>query len=295
MNCFTCVIAENYQGASVQKVAKQLLCLSTREFTAAKFHGKIQVNGVDVYSTHVLKTGDSLLIQTPERQTQTYEPLYMPLHIPYEDDHLLIVDKPAHLPAVPTPKKDTPTLANAIYAHMNCPSHFVYRAINRLDKGTSGLMLLAKSAHLQQRLQKQLHTPDFCREYLALVEGRFPYTTGTVYAPIAKKAGATIQRMVQAGGKEAVTHFRCVKVGPKRSLVALKLQTGRTHQIRVHMSYLGFPLVGDFCYGTEIEALPMRFALHSARLCVIHPITQEKLDVVSPAPTEWQRLLESEE
>ena len=294
MAYFEFLIPSEMSGQTVMQIARNAMLLSNRQFKSAKYHGKMHLDDVEVYSNQVVSEGQRLCIITPDGETQHYEPLFMTLNIPYEDEHIIIVDKPAYLPSVPAPKKATPTLANAIYAHLGCPSHFVYRAINRLDKGTSGLMTIAKTAHAQQRLQLQLHQPTFMRKYLAVVDGCFPHCKGVIHAPIAKVDGATIMREVSHRGKQAITHFQCLYVKNQRSLIELVLETGRTHQIRVHMSSLGYPLVGDFCYGRETEELPLRFALHSATLQLNHPISNEQIIINSPLPDELAKLFEKE-
>ena len=155
-------------------------------------------------------------------------------------------------------------------------------------------MVAAKHAHAQNLLQAQLHTPDFRREYLAILAGSPPQEQGTVDAPIAKADGATVRRCVRPeteGGKPSVTEYRVLLRHEDLTLVRLRLQTGRTHQIRVHMSYLGCPVLGDFLYGAEDNRLPGRFALHSAFLRLIHPLTGRELAFEQPLPPELRRLL----
>ena len=162
--------------------------------------------------------------------------------------------------------------------------------MNRLDKGTSGLMAAAMNAHAQMVLSQALHGPGFLREYLALVEGVPPEPRGLVDAPIGKAPGATVRREVQPQGKSARTHYQVLATGRDLSLVRLRLETGRTHQIRVHMAYLGCPVLGDFLYGRECPSLPGRFALHSARIALTHPQTGALLDFSAPLPPQLQAL-----
>ena len=203
-----------------------------------------------------------------------------------------MIDKPAPLPTASSSRQDGVTLENAVFARQGCPEDFVYRPVNRLDKGTSGLMLAAMNAHAQHLLQKQLHGEDFIREYLAVVEGAPPAVEGVIDLPIGKADGATVRREVRPDGKEARTFYRVIEKGPRRSVVRLRLDTGRTHQIRVHMQALGCPVAGDFLYGTELASLPGRFALHSAYLRVRHPITGEWIERESPLPEELKALME---
>ena len=203
-----------------------------------------------------------------------------------------MIDKPAPLASQSSALHPDDTLENALYAHLRCPADFVYRPVNRLDKGTSGLMIVAKDAHIQHRLQALLHTPKFIRTYQAVVEGCPDDDCGVIDAPIGKEDAASIRRIVTASGKPSVTHYRVLKRGKTRTLVELTLETGRTHQIRVHMASIGCPVVGDFLYGTEIPQLPGRFALHASALTLHHPMTGDWLSLTSPLPASLATLLD---
>ena len=183
------------------------------------------------------------------------------------------------------------TLENRLaYLYQDRPD-FVFRPLNRLDRGTSGLMAAAMNAHAAQRLQKQLHTETFIREYLAVVEGRMA-GEGAIDAPIAKEAAATVRRVVDhERGKPAVTRYRVEQTDGRYTLVRLRLETGRTHQIRAHLAHIGHPVAGDFLYGTEDPRLPGRFALHSAYIPFVHPVTGEIVERISPLPEALRRLL----
>ena len=176
-------------------------------------------------------------------------------------------------------------------ARFNDVQDFVFRPLNRLDKGTSGLMAAAKHPHACQLLQKQLHSPAFVREYLAVAEGVLA-GEGVIDLPICKAEGATVRRVVDhEHGLPALTRYRAEYSDGRRTLVRLKLETGRTHQIRVHLSSIGHPIVGDFLYGEETEELPGRFALHSTRIALVQPVTKEEIEIVSPLPGDLRRLL----
>ena len=170
------------------------------------------------------------------------------------------------------------------------PATFVYHPVNRLDKGTSGLMCVARHAHAQRLLTAQLHTGSFIREYLAVTEGVPRETAGIIDAPIAR-LGTGARRAVRTEGQRAVTHYRVEQTCGSRALLRLRLETGRTHQIRVHLSHIGCPIAGDYLYGTEHDALPGRFALHSAHLSLIHPITKERIALDEPLPDALSALL----
>ncbi len=153
-------------------------------------------------------------------------------------------------------------------------------------------MLVARTPHAQHRLQQLLHTEDFRRVYLAVVEGHLPSDAGVIDAPIAKEDAASIRRVVSQDGKPSVTHYEVLKKGVTRTLVRLQLETGRTHQIRVHMAHMGCPVAGDFLYGTELPQLSGRFALHSHEVLLKHPLTGELLHIVSPLPDVLNALLD---
>ena len=252
------------------------------------------VDGVPVLADRRVHAGERLSVDVPEAVAPPPEPFYLPLRVPYEDAHFWMIDKPAPLPSSSSQKKEGPTLENALYAYAGCPEDFVYRPVNRLDKGTSGLMLAARTAHAQHLLQRLLHGSEFIREYLAVVEGMPPRTQGVIDLPIGKADGATIRREVRADGKPARTYYRVLETCGGRSLLRLRLETGRTHQIRVHLSALGCPVAGDFLYGTELDDLPGRFALHSALVRLRHPVTGEWIERESPLPSELSALLSRE-
>ena len=216
------------------------------------------------------------------------------MDILWQDDHLLVLNKPAGIASQSSLNHPDDTMENAMFHHLGCPADYVYRPLNRLDKGTSGLMVVAKTAHAQHKLQQLLHTEHFVREYLAIVVGEPPQPKGTVDAPIGKEDAASVRRIITPAGKPSVTHYEVVSRHGSLTLLRLVLQTGRTHQIRVHMASLGCPVYGDFLYGREEESLPGRFALHSASIRLTHPITGETIRVQAPLPDILQSLLQKD-
>ena len=285
------VIQPEMEGKSIRSIALSRIGMSSVQFKRAKFQGSILLDGERVTADVRVKAGQTLALFVPEVTNSQPKAMRIPLSIVYEDEFFWVFDKPAPMPSAPSVNRDTPTLENALFAHLGEPENFVYRPVNRLDKGTSGLMIVAKDAHAQYLLQKQLHTDDFVREYLAVVDGALPGEEGVIDLPIAKADGATVRREVREDGKEARTFYRVVRKG-ERSLVRLRLDTGRTHQIRVHMSHLGCPVTGDFLYGTELpENLSGRFALHSAMIRLKHPVNGEWMTVESTLPEGLKALL----
>lgn len=291
-------VPEEWGGRSVKNYLRHKLGLSAAAIGRAKrTEGGILLDGVPVFVTAVLRPGSllSVMLESPSARSETIEPAEAPVNILYEDEDLLIVDKAAGMPVHPSPGHRRDSLGSALlwrYGQLGQP--FVFRPVNRLDRGTSGLMAVAKNAAAQERLKKELHTGDFRREYLALVRGAPPVSSGTVDAPIGRKNGSVLMREVRADGAKAVTHYETVRRGEKFTLLRLILETGRTHQIRVHMAYLGCPIVGDFLYGREEPEYIGRTALHSALLELRHPMTGTLLQLESPLPPDMARLTEAE-
>lgn len=295
MNRLTAIASESDRGRKIKYFVRGEMGVSYRQFSALKTWDGLRVNGEIVHANYILEPGDVVDVWLEENTLQKEvfaDP--QPVCIPYEDDDLMLIDKPAPLACQCSPKHPEHALENRLAWHFRDDEHFVFRPLNRLDKGTSGLLAAAKHAHATQLMQKQLHTDSFVREYLAVVEGRLE-GSGVIDAPIAKADDTTIRRIIDfENGKPAVTHYTSVCFGNNRTLVRLKLETGRTHQIRLHLSHIGYPIVGDFMYGTEIDELPGRFALHSAYIALNHPITGARIEHESPLPPELKKLLQEE-
>ncbi len=291
MPTHTLIIRPEMEGKSIRSIALSHIGMSSGQFKRAKFQGSILLDGQRVTADVRVRAGQTLALFVPEVSNNRPMAMKIPLSIVYEDAFFWVIDKPAPMPSAPSVNRDTPTLENALFAHLGQPETFIYRPVNRLDKGTSGLMIAAKDAHAQYLLQQMLHTQDFIREYLAVVDGVPPQEEGVIDLPIAKADGATVRREVRQDGKEARTFYKVIQKG-ERSLVRLRLDTGRTHQIRVHMAHSGCPVTGDFLYGTELpQELPGRFALHSAMIRLRHPVTGEWLQAESELPQELKRLV----
>ena len=281
-------------GRKVKFFVRGTMGVSCHQFASLKASGGLRVNGAPVHANHELREGDviAVLLEDAPRGAIAFDET--PVDVVYEDADLLILEKPAPLACQCSPKQTAMTLENRLAWRYRDDPGFIFRPLNRLDKGTSGLMTAAKNAHACQILQKQLHTPAFAREYLAVVEGRMD-GAGTIDAPIAKEPVASVRRIVDfERGVRAVTHYQVVAPGEKYSLVRLRLETGRTHQIRVHLAHLGHPIAGDFLYGTEDARLPGRFALHSTAIRLVHPITGEAIERTSPLPDALAALMEDQ-
>lgn len=219
-------------------------------------------------------------------------PQALPLVVCYEDEYLLVVDKPAGQLVHPTGGRHEGTLANAVLFHcLQQGQPLAFHPVHRLDKDTSGLVLVAKQPQIQYQLSQAGHGA-LQRVYLALAAGCLHPTCGSINAPIARRAGSIIERTVAPHGRPAVTHYRTLRTNACFSLLELALETGRTHQIRVHLAHIGHPLLGDDLYGGDTQFLP-RQALHAARLRFEHPATGQILDLHSPLPPDLDALAAS--
>ncbi|MDO4600809.1 MAG: RluA family pseudouridine synthase [Eubacteriales bacterium] len=248
----------------------------------------ILLNGEKAFGRTKLKEGDFLRIRIPETEASPHiVPSEIPLPVLYEDEDLLIVNKPANMPIHPSQGNYENTLANAAAWYFQQKGQtFVYRCINRLDRDTTGALILAKNALSAALLGNQMQKRQIRRTYLALSEGMTP-DSGTICAPIAREKDSVITRIVDfESGEKAVTHFERLDFSNGLSLLELHLETGRTHQIRVHLKHLGFPIPGDYLYNPHYEKIS-RQALHSYQLNFSHPITGKILTFTAPVPDDF--------
>lgn len=289
---FTYPITEKDHGSSVETVLRSRGYSRKLIIDLKKCPDYLTVFGEHVYVTRTLGTGDILTVRLPEEtSSETIVPTEIPLDIVYEDDDFMVINKQANLPIHPSQGNYDNTLANGIawyFAQKGEP--FVYRVINRLDRDTTGLLILAKHALSACILSDMVRNRQIHRTYLAAASGNmfltFPNGNGLIDAPIARVDGSTIERQVDfSRGETARTHFKVLSYQPdtNASLVELKLETGRTHQIRVHMKYLGFPLFGDFLYHPDYRYIK-RQSLHSWKLEFSHPITHVPMQFEAPVP-----------
>ena len=245
-------------------------------------------NGIKISAARAMIEGGDRLSWYIEEESRIV-PANIPLDIRYEDDSLLVVNKPAGMLVHPTGGEHSRTLANAVLFHYERRGEqHAFHPMHRLDRQTSGLVLIAKEPHVQHRLAAPDST-GMARLYLAAVEGALPEPRGTIDLPIARRPGSIIERMVSPEGKRAVTHHVTLCQADGLSLLALRLATGRTHQIRVHLAHLGFPLLGDDLYGGSTERLA-RQALHAHCLHLRQPLSGEELAVRAPLPSDMAAL-----
>ncbi|MFP7494772.1 RluA family pseudouridine synthase [Terribacillus saccharophilus] len=234
------------------------------------------------------KTGDCLEVELPEEEAGTYMLAEkLALQIVYEDEHVLVLDKQPGVAVIPSMNQPSGTIANGLlwhYREQNLP--YTVHILTRLDRDTSGLMLVAKHRYAHTLLAADQKQGKIQRSYAALAEGCLTEASGTICLPIGRKEGSIIEREVRTDGQKAVTYFRKQMTFTHHTLLELKLATGRTHQIRVHMAFLGHPLAGDTLYGGKRDAIN-RQALHSQQLRFIHPFTKRVLTFHSPVPADF--------
>ena len=280
-------------GTKVDTLLKRHLQLSGTVVRRIKWlEDGILVDGVRVNTRFCPKAGQvlSARLSDPARNSGIV-PASGPLDIVYEDEDLIVLNKAAGVPVHPGPGHFDDTIGNfLVHYYETSGQEADFHPVHRLDRGTSGLLVTAKHPHAQEVLKNQLHTPDFRRVYLAVCEGVPEPERGVVDAPLGPRPGSLMEQMVRPDGKAARTRYQVLEVWGGRALVSLELETGRTHQIRVHMARLGHPLTGDFLYGTEDRALIPRPALHSGFLSLLHPITRKKLEFSIPLPEDMARL-----
>lgn len=249
-------------------------------------------NGHPAKMKDILSEGDELEIFRPEmKETTKITAFYTDLKIYYEDRDILVVDKPARMSTHISVGNMTGTLQNAITGYFEKRGEpFVFRCMNRLDTDTSGLTIIAKHDISAAILYQMGLRHEVKREYCCIVNGAPPQNEGTIIAPIGREEGKILKMKVDQGGKSAVTHYKVLKSNGKLSFLQVHLETGRTHQIRVHMKHLGCPIIGDYLYNPDMELI-QRQALHAWKIHFLHPITGENLSFISDLPSDFKLAL----
>lgn len=294
MRILTHTVLPEEEGRMVKGILRGSLQLSYTLLKSLKWReNAILLNGQSVHVNAIVHAGDVVSVALSERTPR--EDLYCANaakpDIVYEDDDLLVLNKPAGIAM--HPKADdaaAPSLAAMLTGYLGEGSvpHFV----SRLDKGTSGLLIAAKSGYIHDRLRRALHSSELRREYRAVAVGQVTPPRGVIDAPIGRADGSIIRRCVREDGLVSRTEYEVLQTTERFTLLRLRPETGRTHQLRVHMAYLGHPLAGDWLYGTEDKNLIARPALHSYELWFTQPITGQELHFTAPIPQDMQRLLE---
>ena len=293
MRTLQCTVPAAFDGRPLKHLLRGELGISSTLLKTLKWReGAILLNGAGVHVNAVVRTGDTVTVVLSERAPRETDvaPLDIPLAIVYEDEDLLVLNKPAGLAMHPmSTDLAAPNLAGALVAYLGegTVPHFV----SRLDKGTSGLLIAAKSGYVHELLRRALHSEELRREYRALACGRVTPPRGVIDAPIARAAGSLVKRCVAPNGLPSRTEYEVLSYHGELTLLRLAPRTGRTHQLRVHMASLGHPLAGDWLYGTEDRALIARPALHSYALWFTHPLTHTALHFTAPLPEDMEQLI----
>lgn len=287
-------ITPELAGVKVDTLLKRHLHLSGTVVRRIKWwEDGILADGVRVHTDYRPAAGQvlSVRLSDPHRNSGVV-PTPGPLDIVYEDEDVIVLNKAPGVSVHPGPGHFDDTLGNFLVNYYEKTGQEAdFHPVHRLDRGTSGLLAAAKHPHAQEALKNQLHTPDFRRVYLAVCQGVPEPPAGAVDAPLGPRPGSLMEQMVRPDGKSARTRYETLEARNGRALLRLELDTGRTHQIRVHMAHLGCPLTGDFLYGMEDKALISRPALHSAELSFRHPLTGRMLEFHSPLPEDMARLI----
>jgi len=283
---------------SAPMTLKEYLCkqckISLTLWHKIKFSRSVKRNDVllNYPERAIVRAGDEILWSIVEKSS--IEPEELPLALVYEDDYLLVANKPCGQLVHPTAKERSHTLANAVLQHyQDAGLSAGYHPVHRLDRNTSGLVLIAKQPHIQHYFSFETEKKSLRRYYLAVVAGLLSPPSGRIDLPIGRRPGSIIERMVADDGKKAVTLYRTLQTFCDSSFIELELLTGRTHQIRVHLSHCGHPLLGDELYGGSQKRIH-RQALHAARLEFFHPVAKETIRLTAPLPADMRRLLVQE-
>lgn len=290
----------NYIGLRLDKVLVSELKDRSREFIMRLIdEGEVLVNNKKAKNSYRVKENDEITINIPEAKNLDATPQDIPLDIVYEDDDIIVINKPRDLVVHPSNGHEDGTLVNALLAHCTNLSGIngVKRPgiVHRIDKDTTGLLVVAKNDYAHEFLAKQLEDHTLHREYIALVKGVIKEEDGKIIAPIGRDKYNRQKMAVDVkNGKPAVTHFHVLKRFNQYTLISCVLETGRTHQIRVHMNYIGYPIEGDPVYGPKSHLLfDKGQLLHAEKLILIHPKTKKKMTFSAPLPKDFQDVIDN--
>ena len=278
--------------SNIKEVLKAEFSMSDRLLLKLKRLDKIYLNGKNASVNQNISKNDLVECYLDyDEDNSNIIPTEMPINIVYEDDAFLIVNKPAGIPVHPSMDHYTDSLSNGIafYFSKICLKKKI-RPVNRIDKDTSGIVIFAKNEYIQECLIRQMKSKQFVKKYIAVVNGNLDNLVGTINAPIARKEGSIIERCVNSNGDNAITHYKVLKRTANYDIVECILETGRTHQIRVHFAHIGHSLLGDTLYGTHSNLIK-RQALHSYEVDFIHPITKQNVKYIADISEDLKNLL----
>ena len=288
------IVNENCNYTNLREVLKAHFNISDRLLLKLKKSNKIFVNNKSTYIDKILELNDVIEIYIDfEEDNSNIVPVKMDLNIIYEDDALLIVNKPVGIPVHPSMDHFSDSLSNGVrYYFDSIGLKKKIRPVNRLDKNTSGIVIFAKNEYIQECLIRQMKNGEFYKEYIAICEGKFKTLKGVINAPIARKENSIIERCVNENGDKAITEYEVLSYNKDKNYSVVKciLKTGRTHQIRVHLSYIGHPILGDTLYGNSSDLID-RQALHAYKVSLIHPLFKDKFFLIGELVNDIKHLL----
>ncbi|SMC19017.1 23S rRNA pseudouridine1911/1915/1917 synthase [Clostridium acidisoli DSM 12555] len=286
-------VAEEENNIKIREYLKNKLNISSRFIKKASIEKKIEVNGIPVKMNYMLKAGDKIEIDLSREESQNIDPEKIDISVIYEDEDVIVVNKPSGMVVHPTKSYQNGTLANALlYYFKEKGENCIVRLVNRLDRDTSGLVLIAKNQFAHMSLARDMELDSFKKEYIAVVMGNLSEKTGIIDMPIYRTGGDSINRVIDERGQRSITHYKVEKGLTNADVLKLRLETGRTHQIRVHLSSIGHPIYGDTLYGGD-DLIIKRQALHASSLSFPHPRDGRLIELEIDIPEDIKNLIKT--